>query len=185
MSQTTVNSGGQAIGVAGQVADSSDATDIVSGFNKEATAQIPFGYGVRNNGNSADGYLLATGFSTVVDVNGLSVFNLAHNRAGTVDSAGNFSGDMGGSGLLPNSSLQIARKGRYLVPLQDTVRVNDRAFCVGIATGTITPGLWAGSGYGMSYHIDCTSKAVFRSGTFTAADGTTKVAVLEVDFTNK
>lgn len=187
MSQTTVSAGGQSIGVAGQLADSQDGRDIVSGFNKESTSQIPFGAGVRvQPGSNGDGFLLPTGFSNVGgDVAGINVFSYNHFRQGAADPAGNFAGDLGGSGLLPNAGLQVLREGRVLVPVQANVLAGDRAYCVGIGTGTIFPGLWAGSGYGGSYHIDCTRQGVFRSGTYTAADGTTKVAVLEVDFTNK
>lgn len=187
MSQTTVSAGGQSIGIAGQLADTGEGQDIVSGFNKETTAQIPFGFGLRvQPGSNGDAFLLPTGFSTVAgDVAGLSVFSFNHARAGVADSGGAFAGDMGGSGLLPNAGLQVLRKGRAYVPVQANVLAGDRAFCVGIATGSLTAGLWAGSGYGASYHIDCTRQGVFRSGTYTAADGTTKVAILEVDFTNK
>lgn len=187
MSQTSVSAGGQAVGVAGQLADTGNDQDVVSGFNKEATSQIPFGFGLRvQPGSNGDAFLLPTGFSTVGgDVAGINVFGYNHMRQGAADPAGLFAGDMGGSGLLPNAGLQVLRRGRILVPLQDAVKAGDRAFCVGIPTGTIAAGLWAGSGYGASYHIDCTRQGVFRTSSYTAADGTTKVAVLEVDFTNK
>lgn len=184
MSQTSVSAGGQSIGVAGQCADSAPR-DIVSGFSQETTNQIPFGFGLRA-GSTQDGYLLPTGSSGGPEIEGISVFDFNHNRAGAVDSAGNYSGDIGASGLLAKSSLQVARKGRFIVPVAYTVQRGDRAFCYGVGTGTFTPGLWAGTGVGgASYVIDCTSKGQFRSGTYTAADGTTKVAVLEVDFTTK
>lgn len=187
MSQTTVSAGGQSIGVAGQVADSGEGQDIVSGFNMESSAQIPFGFGLRvQPGSNGDGFLLPTGFSTVGgDVAGISIFSFNHQKVGPADSAGIFAGDMGASGLLPKAGLQVMRKGRALVPVQDTVRAGDRPFCMGIGTGALTAGLWAGSGYGASYHIDCTRQGVFRSASYTAADGSTKVAVLEVDFTAK
>ncbi len=191
MSQTTVSAGGQSIGVAGQLADTGEGQDIVSGFNMEATAQIPFGYGVRvQPGSNGDGFLLATGFSNVISVDGISVFNFNHNRAGVADSNGAYSGDMGASGLLPKAGLQVLRDGRVLVPVEINVVAGDRPFCRGVATGTLTPGIWSGTGYvaagvGSSHMIDCTKQGVFRSGTYTAADGVTKVAILEVDFTNK
>lgn len=187
MSQTTVSAGGQPIGVAGQIADSG-IHDIVSGFSQESSAQIPFGFGVRG-GTSVDGYVNATGFSLVLPINGVNVFDFAHSRAGTQDANGNYSGDMGASGLLPKSSMQIMRKGRVLVPVEQTVFNGQRAWCRGIATGTslnaAMVGMWNGTNLGASYHVDVTSSAVFRSNTFTSADGTTLVAVLEVDFTNK
>lgn len=187
MSQTTVSASGQAVGIAGQLADTSDVQDIESGFNKEASNQMPFGFGLRvQPGSNGDAYLLPTGFSNVGgDVAGVNVFGYNHQRVGAADSAGNFAGDLGGSGLLPNASLQVLRKGRIYAPVQAAVKAGDRPFCVGIPTGTVAAGLWAGSGYGGSYHIDCTRQGVFRSSSYTAADGTTLVAVLEVDFTNK
>jgi hypothetical protein len=193
MSQTVVSAGGQAIGVAGQLADSNQA-DAVSGFNKEATAQIPFGFGVRvQPGSNGDGFLLPTGFSSIgvgFDVAGVNIFNFNHAKAGTADSVGNFSGDVGGSGLLPNAGMQILRDGRVLVPVETAVVAGDRPYCRGIATGAFTAGIWSGTGYNAagaqpSYHIDVTRQGVFRSGTYTAADGVTKVAILECDFTNK
>jgi len=193
MSQTTVSAGGQPIGFAGMVADSG-IHDIVSGFSQEATNPIPFGVGLRA-GTSPDGYLMPTGFSIVLPIEGVSVFSFDHNRVGTVDPNGNFSGDMGASGIVPKGNLQVMRKGRILVPVEGTVRRGDPAFCRGIATGASSNGnigIWSGTGYGAmslgvpaspSYHVDCTKAAQFRSGSFTAADGSTLVAVLEVDFT--
>jgi hypothetical protein len=184
MSQTSVLAGGQAIGVAGQAIDSG-VHDIVSGFSQETSNQIPFGFGVRA-GSTQDGYLLPTGSSGGPEIEGLSVFDYTHSRAAAIDGSSHYSGDIGASGLLPQSGLQIARKGRFLVPVAYAVQRGDRAFCYGVGTGTFTPGLWAGTGVGgASYVIDCTSKAQFRTSTYTAADGSTKVAVLEVDFTTK
>jgi len=195
MAQLTVPAGGQSIGVAGQLADSGKP-DVVSGFNKEASSQIPFGFGVRvQPGSNGDGFLLATGFSggaPGTEVAGISIFSYNHFKQGAADPLGNFAGDLGGSGLLPNAGMQILREGRAIVPVEITVVAGDRAWCRGIATGTTsnTAGIWSGTGYnvagaGSSYMIDCTRQGVFRSGTYTAADGVTKVAVLEVDFTNK
>jgi hypothetical protein len=198
MSQTTVSAGGQAIGLAGQVADSAEGRDIVSGFNKEATNQIGFGLGVRvQPGSNGDGFLLASGFSggsPGMEVAGINVFSYNHMKQGAADPAGNFAGDLGGSGLLPNAGMQVGREGRFIVPVEIAVVAGDRAWCRGIATGTSSSaniqGIWAGTGYnaagtGSSYMIDCTRQGVFRSGTYTAADGVTKVAILETDFTNR
>jgi hypothetical protein len=197
MAQTTVSAGGQAIGLAGQIADSANP-DVVSGFNKEATSQIPFGVGVRvQPGSNGDGFLLATGFSggaPGTEIAGINIFGFNHFRQGAADPLGNFAGDLGGSGLLPNAGMQVMRDGRAIVPVEIAVVAGDRAWCRGIATGASsasnTVGQWAGTGYntagnGSSYMIDCTRQAVFRSGTYTAADGVTKVAILECDFTNK
>lgn len=197
MAQTTVSAGGQAAGLAGQIADSANP-DIVSGFNKESTSQIPWGCGVRvQPGSNGDGFLLATGFSggaPGTEVAGINIFNFNHFRQGAADPLGNFAGDLGGSGILPNGGMQIMRDGRAWVPVEIAVVAGDRAWCRGIATGASlasnTVGQWAGTGYnaagnGSSYMIDCTRQAVFRSGTYTAPDGVTRIAILECDFTNK
>jgi hypothetical protein len=191
MSQTSVLAGGQPIGVAGQLADNGPF-DIVSGFN-EATTQLPFGFGVRQ-GTSRDMYILPTGTSGgAVPVVGLVSHDFDHSPAGVVDSAGNYSGDLGASGLLQYAKFGVARKGRFLVPVEASPSVNDRAWCRSVATGggvSSMRGIWRGSPQGTpplsgSYHVDCSNNGVFRSTAFTAADGTTLVAVMEVDFTSK
>ena len=182
MSQTSVTAAGMAIGVAGQIADSMEGRDVVSGFSQEATAQIPFGYGLMK-GVTPDGYVLPTGASGTMEVVGLSVFSTSHSRAGNPDPNGLYSGDMGASGLLPKSSMQVGRRGRFLVPVESNVVNGDRAYCRTVATGALTQGSWVGTNLGGSYVRDCRAQGIFRSNTYTAADGTTKVAVLECDFT--
>src|ERR1035438_3351585 len=64
MSQTFILTGGQAIGVAGMIADSSEIRDILSGFNKDGLGQqIPFGYAVMHTPGNTDerAYSLPTG----------------------------------------------------------------------------------------------------------------------------
>jgi hypothetical protein len=195
MAQTTVSAGGQSIGVPGQLSDSQFGRDIVSGFNKDpGSNQIPFGFGVRvMPGSNGDAFGLATGFTGQIglEVAGVNVFGFNHFKQGAADPLGNFAGDLGGSGLLPNASMQIARSARILVPVEIAVVAGDRPWCRGVATGTLAQGIWSGTGYnattgqGSSYMVDCTKAGVFRSATYTAADGTTKVAVLEVDFTSR
>lgn len=185
MSQTTVPPGGMSPGIAGMKYDTGPH-DIVSGFNAEASAQIPFGYGLMKAPNGAqDSYVLPTGPSGTMEIAGLNVFSLTHVRAGAVDAAGVFAGDLGASGLLPKAGMQVARQGRFWVPVDYDVRNGDRAFCRVTATGAQTPGSWVGTNLGGSYVRDCRAQAVFRSATYTAADGTTRIAVLEVDFTNQ
>jgi hypothetical protein len=185
MSQTTISDSGAAAAFAGQIADDSDP-DLVSGFNQDA-AQLPFGYGVRkgSSGSHEKFYSLATGFSTVLELAGLVVHSYDHAPAGAATSDGNYGGDMGASGLLQNSAFEVGRKGRFWVPVEQAVRNGDRAHCRGVATGNLTAGIWNGTNLAGSYHVDCTRQAVFRSASFTAADGSTLVAVLECDFTNR
>lgn len=185
MSQRTVNAGGMSIGFAGQIADSNWVLDIVSGFSAEASAQIPFGFGLMALSGVPDSYVLPSGASGTMEIQGISVLGLNHSRGGGVDADGNFFGDLGASGLLPKASLQVMRKGRVLVPVEHNVRIGDRPYCRVTATGALTPGSWVGTNYGGSYVRDCTTQGRFISLTSTAADGVTKVAVLEVDFNSK
>lgn len=185
MSQTSVSAGGQAVGNPGEIADTGPR-DINSGFN-EATTQMPFGYGVRF-GSANNYYVLATGFSVSVPVQGVNLLNANHMPAITLAN-GTVIGDLGSSGLLQYASLQVMRQGRVLVPVEASPSLGDRAWCRGIGTGSLTPGVWRGAAAGSaplggSYHVDCSKQGVFRSTAFTAADGSTLVAVLEVDFVN-
>lgn len=184
MSQTTVSAGGQAVGFAGQLLNPQDSL-IVSGFSREATARIPFGGGVMNKAGEERGYLNPTGASGTMEITGVVGFGYDYARAGALDSANANSGNLGATGVIPAAPINILRRGRIRVPVAYDVRVNDRAFCYVVSTGTIMQGVWAGTNLGGSYVRDCSTQGVFRSATFTSADGVTKVAVLEVDFVNK
>jgi hypothetical protein len=190
MSQTVINAGGQAIGDAGDTADSGPM-DVVSGFNQN-TAQLPFGFGVRD-GTARDFYVLPTGMSNAYPVGGVFLRRANYQPQITLPN-GQTVGDLGASGVVQNAPLNIARKGRVLVPVEAAVTLGQRAWCRGVATGAQTQGSWRGAdvgavplggsvALGASYFIDCTRAGVFRSASFTAADGSTLVAVLESDFT--
>ena len=189
MSQTSVSAAGQGNAIAGQLADVSEPHDVVSGVN-EATPQIPFGYGLRD-GTNERGYILATGFSGVVPVKGVALHGLNHVAAGPADPNGNFQGDLGGSGLLQYASLDVLRKGPVWLPVENTITKGMRGWCRGVATGAQGVGVWAGAAYdaagplGASYHVDCTKQVEFRSASITSADGTTVIALADVDFLNK
>jgi hypothetical protein len=186
MSQATMLAAGMAIGAPGQLYDSGPM-DALSGFNEDTT-QMPFGYGIRF-GTGRDRYVLATGFSTVVPIQGVNLRDMNHARAGSVDSGGAYQGDMGGSGLLQYAGLQVLRKGRVLLPVEAAPSIGDRLWCRGVATGTLTRGSWRGAAPGAaplsaSYHVDCARQGVFITTSSTSVDGTTLVAVAEVDFTS-
>jgi hypothetical protein len=196
MSQTSINAGGQRVGYAGDPADPGPK-DSLSGFNADTT-QMPFGYGVSVNTNTGDKYSLPTGMTNAYPVAGVLLrranYVLQHNLAG-----GGSAGDLGGSGLLQYAPLNVGIKGRFLLPVEVAVSRGDRLWCRGVATGTAitsaAQGSWRGAAVGAvplggtvaagaSYFIDCTKQGVFRTASYTSADGTTLVAVCEVDFTN-
>lgn len=188
MSQTSVLPGGQAVGIAGQLGYASADPLVDSGFN-ESTTQMPFGYGIRD-GVGERGYLLATGFSGVYPVCGVNLFGYNHVSAGNADPNGNYQGDIGGSGLLQYATLDVLRQGPVWLPVENTVTKGMRGWCRGVATGpTGTAGLWAGAAVGTnylgaSYHVDCSKQVHFRTGVYTAADGTQAIALAECDFVN-
>lgn len=191
MSQTTINAGGQAVGDPGDMADSGPR-DVVSGFNADA-AQMPFGYGVAINTNTGDLYGLPTGMSNAYPVEGVLLRRANYQPRITLPN-GQTVGDLGASGLHQYAPLNVARKARVLVPVEAAVTRGQKAWCRGVATGSLTQGSWRGAAVGAvplggtvalgaSYFIDCTKQASFRTASFTAADGSTLVAVLECDFT--
>jgi hypothetical protein len=191
MSQTSINAGGQRVGDPGDPADAGPK-DVLSGFNADSV-QMPFGYGVAINTNSGDKYSLPTGMSNAYPVAGVLARRANYQPSITLQN-GQVIGDLGGSGLLQYAPLNVVVKGRMLVPVEAAVTRGQRAWCRGVATGSLSQGSWRGAAVGAvplggsqalgaSYFIDCTRQGVFRSASYTAADGSTLVAVLECDFT--
>ncbi len=191
MSQTTINAGGQAVGDAGDPADAGPK-DVLSGFNADA-AQMPFGYGVAVNTNTNNLYGLPTGMTVAYPVAGVFIRRANYQPRITLPN-GQTVGDLGASGVHQYAPINVGVKGRYLVPVEAAITRDQRAWCRGVATGSLTQGSWRGAAVGAvplggalitgaSYFIDCTRAGVFRTASFTAADGSTLVAVLEVDFT--
>lgn len=184
MSQRSVLPGGMAIGFAGQIADSNPVRQIDSGFNAD-TANIQFGAALQYVAGTEKGYALPTGPSGIIA--GLSVFSYNHARAGVADTDGFYTGDQGATGLLPKAGLQVARKGTYLVPVPSGINVKygDRGFCAVFDGATLPRGNWVSTNLGSTLVRDCSAQTMFKSASQVSADGTTLVAVLEVDFSAK
>ena len=189
MSQTSISAGGQARGDAGEMADSTPAV-VDSGFNEETT-ELPWGVGLRD-GTGERQYKLASGFSGTLPITGILLRRANYQQRITLPN-GQTVGDFGGSGLVQYAPLNVLRKGKVLVPCEAAVTFGHGGWCRGVATGggvTEQRGMWRGAArgaagpLGASYHVDASKQTVFRSASFTAADGTTTVAVLEVDFVN-
>ena len=111
--------------------------------------------------------------------------------AGSFDHApGAPTGDIDSVGLKQYAGMQLARTGKWLVPVAAgiTITPGDRGFTNFEADGGNTRvGIWSNANTG-GHYIDCTKQAVFRSRVFTAptvTGGSALVAVLEVDFVNK
>ncbi len=175
--QTTVLRSGQPQAFAGMVADSG-IKDDVSSFNLETVDSIPFGSGVKWSGQR--GSLLPTANNSPLQ--GIVVWNADH-QTGTY-------GDLDTIGVKPNGALVVRRKGRIWVPVDAEYAVGDltpgtsRGYCrfeTDGATNTVR-GRWRASDDG---HVDSAiNQVVFVSNVILAADGTTKIAEVEVDFTS-
>lgn len=178
MSQTSILPNGMAVALPGQRADSGPH-DIVTGFSAEPVAQMAWGYGVRKAPNQdPQMHLLPTGPSGTFEIVGVNLFRPDAMRQGAALGDGSFPGEVGGTGIAFRGMLEVGRKGRAWVPVEVDVRDGDRAFC---RSNTGLAGIWLGTG-GTGL-VDCRKQAVFRSNTTISADGTTRVAILEFDFT--
>lgn len=176
MSQTAINKAGQPVAIAGLLSDNGEGVDIVSRFNN-ASAEIPFGSGVKL-GTEKHGVILPSAATDVVQ--GIVVWSRNH-QPGT-------NGDLGTTGLKQNAGLQLIRKGRIWVPIDagvSSITIGSRGWCRAVSdgSGNTVLGRWAAA-QDSTNNIDCTKQCVFVSALQLAADGT-KIAELEVDFTNK
>ena len=142
MSQTTITPGGQRVGDPGDEADAGPK-DYLSGYNADA-AQMPFGYGVAVNTNTGIKYSLPTGMSNAYPVGGVICRRGNYQPAITLQN-GQVIGNLGASGVLQNGPLNIGIKGRFLVPVEAAVTRDQRAWCRGVATGSLTQGSWRGA----------------------------------------
>lgn len=175
--QTVINPEGQPAAIAGMIADSNDITDVVSRFSEEASAEIPFGYGVVQ-GTATQGVKLPSGSGDIPV--GVNVFGYNH-MPGTI-------GDLGTTGLKPKAGLQVLRQGRIWVQLdQDVTTIapnTDRTYLRYSANSpNLSPGRWAKAA-DSGHTIDLTKVGVFVSGAVAFADGT-KGAVASFNFVNK
>ena len=175
--QTSINKAGQPAAFAGMLSDNSD-NDVVSRFSAETVTEIPFGAGVQFHTVARSCKLLASGGVLM----GVSVWGANH-MPGT-------GGDLGTTGLKPKAGLQVLRRGRIwaLVDKATTsiAAGTDRGYCRYTADGVTNPdvGAWAKAD-DSGKTLDATKQTQFFSGLFTAADGVTKIAELDVNFNSK
>jgi hypothetical protein len=184
--QTSINKAGQPVGFPGQLSDSMEGVDVVSRFNQEAAAQMPFGIGVKP-GTVRDGVKLPAAQADVIE--GIVKWGANHmpaNAAGTI-------GDLGATGLLPKAGLEVVRRGRMYVVVDPGIAAGagaitpyvDRGYCRAVVNGgNNVVGAWTNAADGVNT-IDCTKQVQFVSDVRLAADGVTKMAEVEVSFNNK
>jgi hypothetical protein len=179
--QTSINKAGQPVAVAGMLSDNGPVKDIVSRFSEDAVNVLPFGIGVKV-GSKRNAVDLP---STIADtIDGVNVFGYNH-LPGLI---GDLSATLGG--LKQNAGLQVLRIGRIYVVVDSflsSISANiDRTYLRAIShagVGTVV-GAFTNAADG-SDTIDLTKDGVFVSGIFTSADGTTKIAEAEFNFTAK
>lgn len=160
MSQTEI-SNTMSAGYAGMLVGSNH--DIDSGFSEEASAEIPFGVGVAR-GTADDGVKLP-GASTD-SVRGVVSHSHAYDKTR----------ELGDTGLKPKTQINVVRRGKIRVIVEEAVAPGDRAYVRYAGSGQ--KGAWRKTEVA-GETLDCTAEASFI--TTTAING---VAILEVDFTN-
>ena len=171
--QSTYNES-PAIAYAGMLADGGGDHHVAAMRNDESTAALGFGQAVIYADTSDPlSATLPTAESDVVA--GIVVHSHAIAQSDLADAT---STAIAGPG--PDTIVNVLRKGRIWVTVEDNVVVGDRLWVRGVAAGDpefLGNCLPADDG---TDTIDCTNQGVFRTAA-TAGN----LAVLEVDFTNK
>lgn len=167
MAVQTTYGGTMTARIAGQLADSG-FHDIVAMFNREDSAQMSFGRAVKF-GSTTDttSAVLPTAETDIVA--GIVIFSYEY-APGL---------DLGDDGILPDRPIQVLRKGRVIVELEDAVTIGQRGWVRAVATGDELLGgvLPADDG---TDTIDCTNQIVFLE-----SGATGDLVMVEVDFTNR
>lgn len=180
---TSVPAAGQSRAFAGMAADNGSG-DVVSGFSEEASAQLAFGTGVAF-GTAPKGVKNMASSGSVI--NGVVEHSFFH-------APGTF-GDLGATGLNPNASVRVKRRGRVWVALDPTqadgatplsLTKGDRGFCRYSAGSGSNTQLGAWSNVTDSGHnLDATKQVEFVDGVIVVAPDGSNIALVDVDFANK
>ena len=178
--QTSINPRGQPVAFAGLISDSYAGPDLVSSFSEETVNSIPFGTAVKQ-GVAPKGALLMSGGGDAIK--GIVAFDFTHAPGVFGDI------DAGALGIVPKGQLRILRRGRVWVVIdQGIVTIapfSDRGFIRYSANGAGNLIVGAVSNVTDGAHnTDMSKVVIFTSTVQVAADGT-KIAEVEVDFTNK
>jgi len=162
MSVQTSYSATMTRGFAGQKVGSPHGDMVETMRNDESTAEIGFGKAVKHASVSDEQSAKLP--AAITDLLGGIVLHSHHYD----------SDELGDTGVKPGNELNVARKGRVLVPCVDAFQPGDRlhVVCVGSNFG----GLRASAD--STNTKDCTNQGVWRS-----AGGAGDLGVLEFDFT--
>lgn len=180
MSQTSINPAGQPIAVAGQIADNSKVRDVLSRFNGEASSCIGFGLAVKPGTNDHE-VKLPSASSSVIE--GVVKWGANH----TPGASGDLDQTATPPGLKPHAGLELLRRGRIWAQIDADTAIAapgvTRAYCRFETDGASNTLVGTFRHTDDSHVIDTRKQAIFMSGVRVAADGS-KIAELEVDFTN-
>lgn len=155
---------------AGMLADSGDH-DVIAMRNDEASASIAFGRAVKF-GSTTDGTSAKLPDSENAVIAGIVMHSHAYSNSPN--------GDLDSTGLKVGATMNVLRKGRMWVTVEDAVIPGDRLWVRGVAGGDpeFLGGLLPADD--STDTVDCTGQ-----GQFLTAAAAGALAVLEVDFTNK
>lgn len=180
--QTTINRNGQPRAIAGLIADLFPM-GLASAFSGESSSLIQFGFGVVNAGVERQAKIPSGGSDIFM---GIAAFSLNHQPdTGGFDLVSGASG-----GIKPKGAFEVVRSGHVWVLVDKAVTsitpYSDRGFLRYTADGTTnpTPGAW-GKATDSGKNLDLTKVVQFISPLVTAADGTTKIAMVEIMAVNK
>ena len=151
---------------------------ILTVKNVETSASIPFGKAVKFKTSSpASNYDALLPAAESDKVAGIVIREEIYARTYT-DADGNTVGDMDGTGLIPGTFFNIARKGRMLVTVATAVAVGDGLWVRAVAGSGETLGALENADDSTDM-IDCTTQARFVTSASIGG-----LAWLEFDFTN-
>jgi hypothetical protein len=153
--------------IAGQLADRGSA-DVMTMYNREASAEIPFGRAVKF-GSTTDPTSAVCPTAQPDLVAGIVLHSYQY-APGL---------DLGDDGILPDRPMQVLRRGRVCVLLEDAVTVGARGWVRAVAAGAELLGgiLPADDG---TDTIDCTGQIVFLE-----AGDPGDIVIAEVNFSAK
>lgn len=176
--QTTF-SAAPTIGYAGML-QSNDDHEIITMKNVEASLGMPFGIGVawKTSGATSDIDALLPVAQTDL-IAGIVVHSHTHPLQWT-DTSGSH-GELASTGLVPNTLMNVIRRGKIMVPVAVAVKPSDRLFVRCTSNVAISTQLGSCENAADStFMVDCSKQGQFI--TTAAAAG---LAWLDVDFVNK
>lgn len=182
MSQTSYTTA-IAVAIQGMIGDNSGAKQIESKLNGEASASIPFGCFVVTDGTDHGAKLPSA--SSGQAFLGPVVHAHAYARTWT-DANGVVHGEVDGTGLLPKVEMNVMVRGRIWVPCETAWNVGDPVFVRYTTDGGSPANTQAGqvgNASGTGRTLDLTAKARFVNSGTAPAQGSTKLALIEVDMT--